>query len=60
MTKETSSNPLPTVTQPTERTERGVILAALRNRIADDALAASFQTLGQYRTYLLKFIEGLK
>ena len=60
MTKETGSSPLPTVTQYTERTEKGVILAALRNRIADDALAASFQTVGQYRTYLLQFIERLK
>ena len=60
MTKETSSNPLPKAAHPTERTEKGVLLAALRNRIADDALAASFQTLGQYRTYLLQFIERLK
>jgi hypothetical protein len=35
----------------------GVLIAALTAFIADDAVAASYQTLGQYRSALLDIIE---
>lgn len=39
--------------------EKPMIFKEVRSLIADDSFAISFQSLGQYRTYLLKFIDEM-
>jgi hypothetical protein len=38
-------------------TPAGIVLGRLRDLIADDSYAASFQSMGQYRTTLLKALD---
>lgn len=46
-------------TQHPQPAEKPMSLKDVRSLIADDSFAISFQSLGQYRTHLLKFIDEM-
>lgn len=47
-------------TPPVPEADQADDIEALRRMIADDGFCATFQTIGQYRTALLKFIKEIQ